>query len=141
MEGLNQEQCKNCTFESNDVNLCISCNTNLYFYPKVDDALNINGFINCYNEIGGYYLDTNENIYKNCFLNCKNCGEFIGEERNKCFNCYSSNNILNFNFCFEICDYNYDKCISNDIKYISKSKEFNIISVNSNNIIFSYEIN
>ena len=57
-----------------------------------------------------------------------------------CEECYDNiyNNYLN---CFEICDYNYDKCISKDIKYISKSKEINIININSNNIIYSYEIN
>jgi len=72
-------KCNTCNKESNDINLCITCNTNGQYFAKINDSTNINGFINCYNEVHGYYLDTNEKIYKNCFSNYKNCEEFNGE--------------------------------------------------------------
>ena len=85
-------KCGNCSFESNDANLCISCNTNANYFPKVNDDSNIYGFINCYNDIEGYYVDNYDKIYKNCFSNCHSCDNFIGEDRNKCNNCNSTNN-------------------------------------------------
>ena len=129
-------QCKNCIFESNDISLCDSCNTNENYYPVENDISNIKGFKNCYNyEIEGHYLDINEKIYKNCFSNCKNCEEFVGEEKNKCNNCYFHNNKFDFYFCFEICEYNYNKCYMKDRQYLPLSKQ------NSNTTIYSYEIN
>ena len=126
-------KCKSCTFESNYANLCITCNTNRNYFPKTNDALNINGFINCYNGLEGYYLDSKEKIYKNCFSNCKNCEDFNGEDRNKCNNCYSNKNVYNYNFCFEICDYKYEKCFIKDQKYFPLSI--------SGKTTYSYELN
>ena len=127
-------KCSNCTFESEDIGLCITCNTNENYFPKINDPSNINGFINCYNDIEGYFIDFIDRIFKNCFSNCKNCEEFNGEERNKCYNCLSDN-VLNYKFCFEICDYNYDKCSMKDKKY------FPLSNPNSDTTLYSYEVN
>ena len=43
-------KCGNCSLESLKNNLCISCNTNNNYYPIINDCLNNNSFINCYNE-------------------------------------------------------------------------------------------
>ena len=103
-------KCEKCTYDSNDINLCTNCNTKENYFPLFNDLSNINGFINCYNyEIEGYYLDINQKIYKNCFSGCKNCEEFAGEDKNKCNNCNYKKNEFDFYFCFEICDYNYNK--------------------------------
>ena len=46
-------------------NLCISCNNEQGYYIKFNDTSSKYGFINCYNQSPiGYYLDTNDSIYK-----------------------------------------------------------------------------
>ena len=58
-------KCYNCTLESMSKSLCVSCNKNQNFYPKLEDASNNGEFINCYDQIpSGYYLDSEESIYK-----------------------------------------------------------------------------
>ena len=60
-----QNKCSECNLESTNNNLCISCNIDNEFYPKEFDNSNIDSFVNCYNEEpNGYYLDSNENIFK-----------------------------------------------------------------------------
>ena len=43
-------KCGNCSLESVNYNLCISCNINNNYYPIFNDSLNNNSFINCYNK-------------------------------------------------------------------------------------------
>ena len=132
-------KCNKCSLESKNDGLCISCNYNGKYYPKLNDILNKNGFINCYNiEPEGYYLDNNELIYKPCFSECKNCIIFEEENRNKCNTC-NSNYKFNFLFCFEICKYNNDKCYIKDKKYINI--DFPIVDKESKKTIYSYETN
>ena len=52
-------KCEKCSKESlNNNNLCITCNTNKGYYPKLNDENNYGDYINCYNgNIDGYYLD------------------------------------------------------------------------------------
>jgi hypothetical protein len=53
-------KCGNCNEESEQNNLCVSCNTELGFYPKKDDESNQGIFINCYNYTtisNSYYLN------------------------------------------------------------------------------------
>ena len=58
-------KCYNCTLESMSQGLCILCNTNQSFYPKINDISNIGEFINCCNETPiGYYQDPEDSIYK-----------------------------------------------------------------------------
>jgi len=58
-------KCYNCTSESMSHGLCVLCNTNQRFYPKMNDSSNVGKFINCYNETPvGYILDSEESIYK-----------------------------------------------------------------------------
>ena len=38
-------KCENCTLDSIENNLCISCNTDINYYPKFNDASNIDSFI------------------------------------------------------------------------------------------------
>ena len=57
-------KCNKCSLESMSNNLCITCNTNNSYYPKYNDILNKNGFINCYNQTPeDYYFDINDSIY------------------------------------------------------------------------------
>ena len=132
-------KCKECTLESKANNLCTLCNINQKYYPKFNDNTNRNNFINCYNQVpGGYYLDNNKNIYMPCFSECKNCNEVEEENRNMCNNCYS-NYLLNYLYCFEICNYNYDKCYMKD-RNNENSPNHNSIK-NKNVSFYSYELN
>ena len=117
-------KCMNCSIESNENNLCISCNINDNYFPKYNDILNNNSFINCYNQIpDGYYLDNN--IYKPCYQSCKNCTEIGNEENNKCIECKINYTFLNdyendYN-CYNICKYYY---------YFDSNKKYHCTSTN-----------
>ena len=97
------DKCQNCSFESTQNNLCISCNEKNGYYPLLNDSSNINSFINCYNNLFGYYLlnkayvldkrcdsyekwnfNLNNNNYNNSSLTYFHCNFF--------YYCDSSNN-------------------------------------------------
>ena len=99
--------CFFCTKESNELNLCVSCNTG--YYPKSDEIRD-DGFVNCYNNPPeGYYL--NGQFYDKCYQSCKSCDVLGDENDNKCTECKSTYEIKNDsetdNNCYEKCTYNY----------------------------------
>ena len=102
-------KCRNCSLESMNQNLCISCDISAGYYPLYNNSNN-ETFINCYNEsIVGYAL---ENFtFKPCFHTCYNCSEIGDNNNNKCIHCKSNyefkeemNNTQN---CYEKCDNYY----------------------------------
>ena len=97
--------CKECNKESYELNLCISCKEG--FYPKFNDKDNILNYINCYKEPEGYYL-YNEEIYKTCHINCKNCSGEGTPENNNCIECKSNYELIknpkNINNCYQKCN-------------------------------------
>ena len=95
-------KCYECSNESNELELCISCNDG--YYQKSDEESNEKGFINCYKDPDGYYLD--KDIYKPCSQNCKNCTNSEDINNNKCLECYSDY-LLENGQCYEICQYYY----------------------------------
>ena len=71
-------KCSNCSYESKQKDLCISCNNNDGYYQKINNSnyLNQLEFINCHNIIeDGYYLDRKDKVYKPCYSTCKKCDE------------------------------------------------------------------
>ena len=117
------DKCKDCSKASYDVDLCITCNEN--FYPKLDDEINNNGFINCYKNPEGYYLDIKSNNYKSCHPNCKKCTVEGNSTNNNCDQCIDGlefkNDFENNKNCYEICKYyyyydelNYYHCTENE---------------------------
>ena len=96
-------ECKECSIESLESDLCISCNTD--YYPKIDDIPNENSFMKCYKEPEGYYL--HNNIYKPCYSSCKNCSGFGNESNNNCTECKSGYILENIENCYEICPFYY----------------------------------
>ena len=83
-------KCKSCSLESINNNLCIECNINDSYYPKLNDESNIDSFYQCYNsneELVGYYLDIENNIYKQCYNRCKKCEREGDDENNNCLEC------------------------------------------------------
>ena len=130
-------KCEYCSIESKEYNLCISCNNEEGYYPKINDNSNIDSFINCYNNIEGYYLDKSTNIFKKCYSTCKKCNELGNEDNNKCIECISTHDFKtdfkNDNNCYQKCDnyYYFDSsnkyhCINdcpNDFKKLIVSKK------------------
>ena len=90
------EKCKTCTLESLEAhNLCTSCNINNFYYPKYNDPVNENLFYECYhknNEQVGYYLDTDNNIFKPCNEKCKTCSLDSINNNNLCTLCNIDDN-------------------------------------------------
>ena len=96
-------KCKECSIESLDLNLCISCNDD--YYQKIDDILSENSFIQCYKDPEGYYLDND--FYKPCYLSCNKCLGFGAENDNNCTECKSGYIFENEGNCYEICPFYY----------------------------------
>ena len=83
-------KCNNCNKESSNINLCISCNTDNYYYPKYNDNNNNDNYKDCYNSETisyGYYLDEINNIYKPCYHTCKSCNGLGTISNQKCSSC------------------------------------------------------
>ena len=68
------EECSDCTEESLEEGLCISCNEG--YYPKSDDMLYLNNYKKCYKDPPKYYLNKNESIYYPCYPSCQECYDY-----------------------------------------------------------------
>ena len=76
--------CKSCNKGGGETNHnCIECKSEFYF---LDDPEK-NG--NCYKEPEGYYLDTENKIYRKCYNTCKSCDEGGSELNQNCNECIS----------------------------------------------------
>ena len=139
-------KCSNCTLDSMENDLCISCNINKNYYSKFNDSLNLDSFINCYNQTqAGYYLDNLNNIYYPCHYMCKECS---GSGNNQCINCFDNYTLKNGSclytaeknsdfFNYEnssttfIEDKNYDTIFNNDkLSDIKINNEYNSDTTN-----------
>ena len=102
----------------------------------------------------GYYFDTNDKLYKNCFENCKSCYGQGNIDNNNCKECQSNliliNDSENIYNCYEICpnyyyfdeEKNYictDKCKDNYSKTIIQ--KMRCIDKCSNDNKYKYEFN
>ena len=85
------EKCKNYSDESILYDSCISCNNEYHYYPKYNENLVKNKFINCYNNPEGFFLK--DKIYYHCYKTCKYCFGFGNETHNNCRECK-----LNYSF-------------------------------------------
>ena len=103
------DKCKNCTIKSVELGLCVSCSEN--FYTKIDDEKNEDGFIDCYKDPEGYYLDLDYEIYKPCYDNCKSCKEGGNFKNNNCEECKEGfefkEDFENDKNCYKKCNYYY----------------------------------
>ena len=102
------ENCFSCSDLNPIKHLCISCKAS--FYPKENDPTNLGPYINCYKDPLGYYLDENDNIYKECHKNCKTCYGKGTEKNNNCKDCNPNYIFINetnqINTCFN-CKFYY----------------------------------
>ena len=86
-------KCSNCSLDSMEKDLCISCNINENYYSKFNDSVNFNSFVNCYNETQtGYFLDNVSNIFYPCHYICKECS---GPGNNQCVMCFDNYTLEN----------------------------------------------
>ena len=104
------EKCLSCPNEPLKEDLCIICNNN-YYEIENDNYFHIEGFIKCYKNPEGYYLDKNESIYKKCYHTCKECDKKGDNKTHNCIKCNDnySNEILinNYSNCYENCSFYY----------------------------------
>ena len=73
-------KCGICTEESLQNNLCVTCNKEGNYYPKNDEEIRSDSFINCYKNLEEYYLK-NESFYP-CYSTCQSCVEGGNENDN-----------------------------------------------------------
>ena len=145
--------CKFCSSESKKYHLCVSCDTDGGYYPKIDDENNIGTFINCYNNEkipNGYYLNTTTKYYEKCYETCKNCSGFGDEKDNNCTECIATyefkTDFENDNNCYKICDkyYYFDEnkkyfCVDECPPSYSKILNSRCVDKCSNFYKFEYE--
>ena len=81
------EKCLLCPSASLSKELCTKCNEEKNYFPKENDSSNLGEYINCYNELEGYYLDKVDNIYRKCYFSCKTCKQGGNNEIHNCLMC------------------------------------------------------
>ena len=96
------KECLECPPQALKNNLCSKCNYE--YYPIEGDPNNIGGYIKCYKDPKGYFLE--ENIYKKCYHTCDLCAKKGNYTFHNCLKC-------NFNYTFEIMINNYTNCYVN----------------------------
>ena len=101
-------KCKTCNFESVQNQLCESCNISNSYFPAENHSLNINNYIDCFNITPeGYYLDSNDKIFKKCYKTCKNCDSLGNDFNHQCNECPKGYFSLNNSNCYKKCEYYY----------------------------------
>ena len=122
------KQCKTCSVESLNENICTSCDIEEGYYPIYGDLyINNLSFYNCYKSPEGFYLDEESLSYKSCFKSCKNCNKSGNEIENNCLEC-------KFEYRFEIHFGQYKNCYYN-CSYFYYFEENNNIFYCTNNSI------
>ena len=155
-EGINKcycdlEKCLLCSLESLKNDLCITCNNNDGYYKKYESS-NFNDYLNCYQSLDGYYLDKNENAFKQCYDTCETREAKGNENNHNCKTCqqnfYFYDNSTN---CYQKCD-NYYYFDNNNkfqcTKELNCPDGYNLISPKkkcvidcSNEVNYQYEYN
>ena len=103
-----EEECLSCLNISENKRLCLKCN-NGYYEIENDNYSITDGYVNCYKNPIGFYLDKNESIYKKCYYSCKECeinGDNVTHNCLKCDDNYSyAINKTKYLNCYENCSY------------------------------------
>ena len=118
-------KCFNCSRE-NDTFKCFSCNKEEGYYPTEIDTVNDKGFIDCYKNPEGYFLDKDIEKYRKCYHSCKYCSQFGDKINHYCISCNLNNNYSipmensNYTNCYPKCIFNY--YFDDDYNYICLKK-------------------
>ena len=120
-------QCKTCSKESLNKNLCTVCNTDEDYFPINDEYNNILPFYNCTKELEGYYFDRESFTYKLCFSTCEKCDKGGNEKEHNCLECkYNFNFEIHFGIyknCYENCSYYHYFDENENISYCTNISE------------------
>ena len=92
---------------------------NEYSY-EIKDLIFHKGYRCIENVPENYYLDNNDNIYKECYMTCKTCSKQGNKTINNCDKCIDNYIFLNISFvpsqnCYQKCDYYF---------YFNKNNEY-----------------
>jgi len=86
------DNCLSCpSIKYTNIKVCTQCNNNSYF--QKENNISNNGYIYCFQDPKGYYLDDVELIYKKCYITCDKCtkkGDNINHYCLECNNYYSN---------------------------------------------------
>ena len=82
------EECSDCSEESLEQNLCISCAKG--YYTKENDNINSTEFIKCYKDPPKYYLKYGIQKYSQCYSSCDKCYGPGNEHFHNCSVCDSN---------------------------------------------------
>ena len=104
----NTEKCLSCPKIPLKEELCFECNSN-YYKKENDNYSYIEGYVKCYNNLSGYYLDND--TYKKCYYTCKECEKKGDNKTHNCLICNDNypfgNKINNYSNCYNNCSYYY----------------------------------
>ena len=108
------KKCFECTQESLELDLCISCNYDYGYYSKSNEKSHNSKFVNCYKSPEGYYFDNKKLIYMPCYHSCKFCIDQGNYKNHSCLSCNSLNEFKILNEednetmnCYPDCLFNY----------------------------------
>ena len=113
------DKCLECPGEAYYKKLCTVCNNG--YYKKEYDQLNTDKYIECYNNLKGFYLDTKELMYRECYYKCETCEKGGTDSNPNCLKCKA----------------NYE-CVTNDNK---KTELINDINQNTETKTKNIEVN
>lgn len=133
-------KCKECSDESLQSNLCITCNDHDNYFPKFSEKNNI--FINCYQSLKEHYLING--YFFPCYESCDECSDVGSENQHLCTECKSGYKFLNekdkSENCYPICDHFYffdesnkfqctlsDQCPVHKSKFVEEKKNVSLI--------------
>ena len=112
----------NDSWVKNNKYICENCGKN--YFMKENDSKNNDSFINCYEQLEGYFLDKNESIYKLCYISCKTCNIGGNEIEHSCIEC-------NNDFIYEYQKSEYKNCYNEPLYFstenINKAIETTIV--------------
>ena len=117
-------ECKNCSEESLEMGLCLSCASG--YYPIKGEKNGI--FTKCYKELPKYYFSANK--FLPCYNSCQTCFGSGNKTHHNCRSCDSNNifaiekkinKITTYN-CYKKCEYHYYFDKNNDYQ-CSETKE------------------
>ena len=89
--------------------ICTICNDN--FYRIENDSPYYENYFECFKKVNGYYIDTNDKLFKKCFDTCETCEIKGDNSTHNCLTCKNNfPNGINYNDyknCYEECTYYY----------------------------------
>ena len=121
------QECSDCSEESLEQNLCISCAEG--YYEKIDDNITSTEFKKCYKDPPKYYFNNETQKYHPCYSSCLQCYGPGDDQFHNCSICDSNHtfeilkNISGYESknCFVNCTYYY--YFDNDTYFCTKTEE------------------